>query len=161
MEWFFVLVVVGIVIYYFSKRDKPTKENENETRIEIKPISGEKQKEYKRRFKTKVVGVTFDNLDGSSRQNAIGNLQLGQRLTLVWNPNDSYDSNAIMVCGEGSMSHVEISSCIGHLKADLAVDLVKHIHNKNSEGIYAEVSKFLGGTRDKPTLGCVIEIGLY
>lgn len=171
---FIVLVVImfSLVVFLYiykkpkSKKDTNKKDTKTNTtrRIELRPIYGEKQKTYKRKIKTKVVGVTFDNIDGSSRQNAIGNLEIGQKVHLVWNPNDPYDSNAIMVCGDASMSHVEISSCIGHLKADLAADLVEeHAKNENSQykGIYAEVLDVLGGTRDKPTRGCLIEIGFY
>ncbi len=59
------------------------------------------------------------------------------------------------------MLNVNTSSCIGHLKSDLASDIVEWIHNNNYDGIYAEVAAIHGGTKTKPTLGCVIELMTY
>ncbi|MDL1980979.1 MAG: hypothetical protein LWX02_05810 [Deltaproteobacteria bacterium] len=59
------------------------------------------------------------------------------------------------------MSHLEGDTCIGHLKADLAADVVAWINGDDIEGIYAEVSKILGGTKELPTYGCLIELTIY
>lgn len=129
--------------------------------MELKGIYGEKQKKYIRTFETKVVGVTFDNDDGSSRQDAIGNLQVGQQVYLVWNPHNPHSSNAILVFGNISTNEVVMSSCLGHLKSGLGADVLEWSKDDNYEGIYAEVVKILGGTKNKPTLGCLIRICLY
>jgi len=148
----------------FTSAYEVAKEKSDETanRLELKTIPGEKPTgQYKRKFKTKVVGVTFDNLNGSSRQDAIRGLNIGDRLQLAWNPSNPHDSNAILVFGRGSMHELDGDTCIGHLKADLAADVVDWINRDDVNGMYAEVSKILGSTSDLPTYGCLIELTVY
>ena len=45
-----------------------------------------------------VIGVTFANADGSSRQEIIGNCTKGDELILLREPNNPYDMNAVKVC---------------------------------------------------------------
>ena len=79
MQWVILILLIGTTVYVlkkiFSCRGAGTRF------IELKTIPGEKQNKYKRQFKTKVVGVSYDNEDGSSRQKAIKKLDLGQRDT--------------------------------------------------------------------------------
>ena len=158
MNWVIIAAIIAAIVF-FIRRKKP---NETINRLELKTIPGERPTgKYSRKFKTKVVGVTFDNLDGSSRQVAISRLKQGDQLQLAWNPSDAHDSNAILVFGKGTMSHLEGDTCIGHLKADLAADVVAWINGDDIEGIYAEVSKILGGTKELPTYGCLIELTIY
>ncbi len=158
MKWVIIAAIIAAIVF-FIRRKKP---NKTVDRLELKTIPGEKPTgKYNRKFKTKVVGVTFDNLDGSSRQAAISRVKPENRLQLAWNPSDPHDSNAILVFGKGTMSHLEGDTCIGHLKADLAADVVDWINSDDIVGIYAEVSKILGGTEESPTYGCLIELTIY
>jgi hypothetical protein len=45
-----------------------------------------------------VIGVTYANADGSSRQEIIGNCRKGDELILLREPSNPYDTNAIKVC---------------------------------------------------------------
>ena len=47
---------------------------------------------------TKVVGVTFDNEDGSSRRMIIESMSLNDKIVLERDPYNEYDSNAVKVC---------------------------------------------------------------
>jgi hypothetical protein len=58
-------------------------------------------------------------------------------------------------------TEVVMSSCIGHLKSGLGEDVLDWMNDDNYEGIYAEVEKILGGTRNLPTYGCLIKICIY
>jgi HIRAN domain-containing protein len=158
MNWVIIAVIILAIVFFVRKR----KPNETVSRLELKTIPGEKPtEEYDRKLKTKVVGVTFDNVNGSSRQVAISRLSSGDRLQLAWNPSDPYDSNAILVFGKGTMAQLEGDTCIGHLKADLAADVVDWINSDDIAGIYAEVSEILGGTEELPSYGCLIELTIY
>lgn len=176
-----VLLIIGAVVGFFigkrmedqkkldekyraaanKQREQLREPEPNSYRVFLEPIFGEKPEKDSHEIITKVVGVTFDNIDGSSRQQAIKRLKVGDRVQLVMNPNDPYDKNAIMVFGKGSIEHVEIPDCIGHLKADLAADVHDWAKDDSLEGIYAEVHRLTGGTRDKPTRGCVIKMMIY
>ena len=154
MIWIIIICVVLLIAYFafpnvFSKNlQAPQTEL-----AKFKTIPGEKPHgKIIRSFKTKVVGVTFDNLDGSSRQQAIRKLKPGDRLQLAWYPDSPHDPNAIMVFGKGSMSELDMSTCIGHIKADLAADMVEWFKDENIEGIYAVVDEIVGGTNDKPLM---------
>lgn len=50
--------------------------------------------------KLKVVGVTFTNEDGTSRQAIIGELKAGDNITIRREPTNKYDTNAIMVLAD-------------------------------------------------------------
>lgn len=154
MKEAFYFIVVGIILFFVFKKKTKNK------KILLKMIPGEETENPFRNISTKVVGVTYKNLDGSSRQNAIKKLKPGQRLQLAWNQNDPYDSNAILVFGEGNLEHADMSTCIGHLKADLAADVVSWIRSNEYEGIYAEVYKIIGGDKDRPRVGCLIDLML-
>ncbi len=171
--FFPLIIAISLIIYLISKRKRYSRiinliskkysnlakrQEIKAKQMELQGIYGEKQKKYIRTFKTKVVGVTFDNDDGSSRQNAIGNLQVGQEVHLAWEPNNPYSDNAILVFGK---IHMAMSSCVGHLKSDLGRDVLEWMNDDTYEGIYAEVADILGGTRGAPTFGCLIEICLY
>ncbi len=163
MFWLIVIFLAILAIAYnYSKKKSIQQTDPLSEQAEFKTIPGEKpQGKTIRNFKTKVVGVTHRNMDGSSRQSAIRRLKPGDRLQLAWYPKSPHDPNAIMVFGKGSMSQLDMSTCIGHLKADLAADVVKWLDDDNITGIYAAVSEILGGTNGKPTYGCLIEITVY
>lgn len=146
----------------FRKKKNLRTEEEATQTVRLRTIPGEKRtKDFKRRFCTKLVGVTFENLNGSSRQRAIQLAKVGKRVQLAWNPSDPNDQNAILVFGKGSMTFLDENTCLGHLKEDLAADVVDWINNESIEGIYGEVAKILGGTKEFPTYGCLVELTLY
>ena len=49
-------------------------------------------------IRTYVKGVTYQNLDWSSRQDIIKGCKQGDKLTLVREPDNQYDGNAVKVC---------------------------------------------------------------
>jgi len=49
----------------------------------------------------KVTGVTFDNPDGTSRQELLLGVSLSSKVSLVREPNNEYDPNAIAVYTDG------------------------------------------------------------
>jgi len=82
-------------------------------------------------FYCKIVGVTFGN-----RQVLINNLYVGQKLLLIRDPNNQYDSNAIKVC-------IDSTKVLGHIPKETAINLAKAM----DIGIRyeAEVSNITGG----------------
>ncbi len=85
---------------------------------------------------TKVVGVTHDNDDGTSRQDAIGAMAQFDVVDLLRNPEDRFDENAIQVfamiekgfmrfCRQSSAATLRIQ--IGHLPKDVAEQLAPRI----------------------------------
>jgi hypothetical protein len=74
----------------------PEERARDERRVE-QALLGELLPKHDRRMHTKVVGVTKNNADGSSRQLAIEKMRQFDGVELVRNPNDEWDSNAIKV----------------------------------------------------------------
>ena len=70
-----------------------------------------------RHFFTKVVGVTYDNDDGTSRQAIIARCQTLEELVLDHDEGNVYDANAVKVCRENGEQ-------LGHLGAELAEEIV-------------------------------------
>lgn len=97
-----------------------------------------------RHFFTKVVGVTFANSDGVSRQEIIRKCRILEKVELHHERDNPVDANAICVCcGSGSQ--------IGHLRADLAEELVAESRKQKTHTAF--ISSLTGGTCLKPTLG--------
>jgi hypothetical protein len=67
-------------------------------------------------FRTKVVGVTKKNEDGSSRQKIIKQCRKGDSLFLVRDPANKFDSNAIEV-------RKKDATMVGYLSGELAEDI--------------------------------------
>ncbi len=61
---------------------------------------------------TKLVGVSFKNKDGQTRQELIRDLGSDQRLTIMHEPNNPYDEHSHIVSWKGKI--------LGHLNKDLA-----------------------------------------
>lgn len=165
-----IIFVVALIYWIFKKRPSPdistsTTPTIKQTvkRLEFKEFYGDPQTTgYKKKFKTKAVGVTMPNMDGSDRQEVIEALKPGQKVRLVWDENNEYDSNAIMLFPyeDSGTNRVKAYDQFGFLKRDLAADVVRWV-TKEDFSVYAEVSKILGGTEDAPTLGCLLEITVY
>lgn len=134
--WQIVLLVifypVGIVyfIIWLCKRNTPKKKN------------------ILREFNTKVVGVTFGNDDGSSRQAIIKSCKEGEKITLKPVPTAEYP-DAIGVFNKRGKQ-------LGHVNAELASEIkYKYINNPMS----ITVNNITGGG-DK-NYGCNLHIIIY
>lgn len=101
-----------------------------------------------RDFRTKIVGVTFGNADGSSRQKIIANCKVGQGV--VFRPmNDPQHPESIGVFTENGQQ-------LGHLAADLARDM-RDKYPQNP--MRAEIASITGG--GDYNYGCSIHITIY
>jgi len=100
-------------------------------------------------FRTRVVGVSHRNDNGSSRQEIVRGCSVGEALRLVREPENPHDPNAIRVCTRDGDQ-------IGFLAADVAARLAPRLDA--GAAAKAEIIALTGGTRDKPTRGVNIEI---
>lgn len=118
-----------------------------------------------RTFRTKVVGVTFQNPDGTNRQEIISKCKVGEHVLLKRDYDNSYDQYAIAVLRKTGEQ-------IGFIDKDVAFrhegmnDLAPHIDQggevaaKIIDLIGEDHSGFWGNifSSKKTNLGCVIEI---
>ena len=88
-----------------------------------------------------VIGVTYANADGSSRQEIIGNCRKGDELILLREPNNPYDMNAVKVCTlrkQGFLSRLlrrkPVLSQLGYLSEYVA----SRIAPLMDEGVYVQ-----------------------
>lgn len=70
-------------------------------------------------MRTRVVGVTYSNEDGTSRSVIIAGMNESDKIILEREPFNPYDSNAVKVC----VIKNGINQQIGYLSKDLAVDV--------------------------------------
>lgn len=104
-------------------------------------------------FYTKVVGVTFPNDDGSSRQQILKRCRRGEYLTLVYSPVPQ-DRNAVKVC------RASTGEQIGWLSRELAAEIGPLL--KKGRRFDARIASLTGGGLIfKRTRGCNIEITEY
>lgn len=106
----------------------------------------------KRTFVTRVVGVTQNNADGTNRQAILGKLSLGDIAALVREPRNRYDANAIGVVDPhfGQLGYIP-----AHIALRLAGELDRRLIG------FTRIKEIRGGTHDKPTLGCAVDVLLY
>jgi hypothetical protein len=95
----------------------------------------------------RVVGVSFDNPNGTNRQNLLKKCVANQEITLKRKRSKEYP-NAIEVWSKVGQ--------LGHIADDDAIDLAEIIDNGTR--LTAKIKKITGGTTDKPSLGCIITI---
>jgi hypothetical protein len=69
---------------------------------------------------TKLVGVSFENPDGTKRQELIKNLKENETLTILHELNNPYDANSHIIRNENN-------DTLGHLSKALAQELVDKI----------------------------------
>ena len=98
-------------------------------------------------IRTKVSGVTFTNADGTSRQELLKHIQPGDPITVV---KDRIEDNVVYMVRHaiGIIGSVKSEVLKGFLAADGTDDSL----------IAGTVIQVTGGTEDKPTLGCNIEL---
>ena len=118
-----------------------------------------------RSFRTKVVGVTFQNPDGTQRQAIIGKCKVGEHVRLIRDYENSHDQYAIAVLRETGEQ-------IGFIDKDVAFrhegmnDLAPHIDQGGE--VKAKIVDLIGEVHSgflsklfsskKTNLGCIIEI---
>ncbi len=104
------------------------------------------EEEY-RPIPAKVAGVTFSNPDGSSRQNVIRSLGIGDVVQLAREPRNKHDANAIRVLDRRGRQ-------FGYVARDLAADLAPKMDAGQPHP--ATVLQVLNG--DPDNLGVTIRI---
>ena len=85
----------------------------------------------------------------SHYQDAIRRCRQGDRVVLKREPENPYDENAVAVLRENGEQ-------IGHLSRDHAEWVARVIDE--GKKVEAKIKRILGGTRDKPTRGVVIDV---
>lgn len=91
---------------------------------------------------TKLVGVSFKNEDGSSRQELIKNLKLTDTLLIEHEPNNQYDQNSHIVKHNDKI--------LGHISRELAKELIE---KKQRGEKLSEIVEWKVTGHDKQTLG--------
>jgi hypothetical protein len=99
-------------------------------------------------IKTKLIGVTYENKDGTNRQKLLQEMHGGERIILAYEANNPKSDRAIAAYDTAKRK-------LGYLNDDLSADLVDQIKELGG-AIYAKVSNITGGGRRH--LGCAIEI---
>ncbi|RMG98279.1 MAG: hypothetical protein D6706_07435 [Chloroflexi bacterium] len=111
-------------------------------------------------IKTKIAGVSFDNDDGSSRQEIIRRrVRSGQTLRLIREPGNKYDRNAIGVWVEWKRPLLGMKRAqVGHIGSHISAEIAPLI----DAGWTAEatVMSITGGTRRKNARGVNIKINM-
>ena len=96
--------------------------------------------------KINIVGVTFKNDDGTSRQDIIKKLDNNSIIFLEREPNNKYDKNAIKVCS--------LLGQIGYIGKDYAEIISKMIDNDNK--IFSASISNIGKYKDIYNLSIII-----
>lgn len=109
-------------------------------------------------FHSKVAGVTANNSDGRSRQNYIRAFcKPGMAVTLVREPNNAYDKNAVAVWIKiRSLIFFTANVQIGYLKAEVAEEIARYIDK--GDHVSCQITEVTGGGRGKSSLGVNILI---
>ena len=96
-----------------------------------------------------IVGESFKNSDGSSRQAEIVRCRPGERIELRREPNNRHDANAVAV-------HTARGVQIGHIARDQS----RWIGGKIDKGVHviAIVERVHGGEPGKPSRGVLIRV---
>jgi hypothetical protein len=102
-------------------------------------------------FPTKIVGVTRKNDDGTNRQLHISTLRIGDQISLRRERNNRHDCNAVACYIDDRK--------LGYLSMEVAEEIAVHM----DAGLQADarVLTITGGTKDKPSFGCNIEITTF
>lgn len=149
--WQIALLVIFYpagIVYLLVWLVNRSKTNTNATAAEWQNAVKASDLRVLRDFRTKVVGVTFGNDDGSSRQKIISNCKSGQGV--VFRPmNDPQHPESIGVFTENGQQ-------LGHLAADLAQEM-REKYPENP--MQAEIENITGG--NGRNLGCNLHIIIY
>lgn len=91
-------------------------------------------------------GEAQKNADGTSRQQIINRCRVGEPISLLREPENPHDRNAVAV--------VTRSGQIGYIAREDAADVARRL--EWGEQPECAIARIVGGTRDKPYLGVVI-----
>jgi len=105
------------------------------------------QKEITQRVQTRVVGVSFNN-----RQGIVSNLQLGENVYLVREPENKFDPHAVKVTLQDGRQ-------FGYLDRYLAANLAATM-DRFREPVIAEIVNLTGGYYAGSCVGVVIQFDL-
>lgn len=97
---------------------------------------------------TRVVGVSFDNDDGTSRQDIISGLSVGEALLLNYHEYESEPAYAVTDA---------LGNCIGHVSKELA----STIYQRYKDCYFAVSVDDITGGDSGLKYGCVINIDIY
>jgi len=169
---FLVLIIIAIVL--FNKKKSSTesvtlKNVSTEKNVSTKKSLIEKEwdkwknsfdpensSEIFKTFNTKIVGVTYQNKDGSSRQNIISKCRLNEKLILI--PEIYKENYAIMVCRENFEQLGYLNSVLAEEISDLMVRRKSRVDakistltggNGKTRGVNVEIIKYLTKKRPK------------
>ncbi|KAF0234080.1 MAG: hypothetical protein FD177_992 [Desulfovibrionaceae bacterium] len=120
-----------------------------------------------RRIPAKVAGVSHDNFDGSSRQNAIKRLKVGQKIRIAHHTNNEHHENALgLFSGSDAESYKDqpplaLKDQIGWVKSDLADDMVAWEAGPDGMQLYAEVEEVMPPSAGCPNYGVRVSIYIH
>lgn len=166
-----MIVIIGVIaiafyIKYYIDKQKDTanlfvKKAENSQ--EKRPLSREtlrninENRELKNDNKSnifkddllivRVVGVTNKNIDNRNRQDILKECLEGEQLVLIKEIDNKFSRYAIKVCRLNGEQ-------LGYLEDKLSQKI--HFRDMSIATVY--INEIIGGTEDKPNLGCLIEI---
>lgn len=145
--WFHIIVTyftcgIWAIIYFYFKYKNSSKETDKST-TDIK------------KFNTNIAGVTFDN-----RQELLKKCTVNQKVFIKWDKDNPYSKNGHALSVFTTINNK--NELLGHIPESQTDKLFnkyeKQFTNDSSFTINGYILKITGGTQDKPTLGCVIEI---
>ena len=97
---------------------------------------------------TRVVGVSFNNDDGTSRQEIISGLSVGEALLLNYHEYENEPAYAVTDA---------LGNCIGHVSKELAA----MIYQKYKDCYFAVMVDDITGGTSGLKYGCIIDIDIY
>ena len=112
------------------------------------------------KLRTAAVGVTYNNIDGSSRQDALKKLKVRDRVRLISNADRAESQEVVYLVLGGKGGRLSMRDCFGRLNDKTAADVVRRATRENITTA-ATVASLVGGTRKRPKLGCVLELASY
>ena len=138
----------------------PSKQKEY-THVDLKEIFCKKVgDDFIRKFNTAVVGAEYSNPDSSDRQKALKELKSGDRVRLVWHSGGPDKKDVVYAVRQSRGEQISMPDCFGRLNDKAAADVIRWLNRENIVTA-AIVHKITGGTRKRPTLGCVLELRTY
>lgn len=165
MDFFIYLIVILIITWIyvlFFKKESIKKEVMGNPNIEQnrKPLSRETLRNinensefknnniYKNDFLiAKVVGVTNKNYDNKNHQDILKECKEDEQLMLVKEIDNRFSRYAIKVCRLNGDQ-------LGYLEDKLSQKI--YFRDMSTASVY--IDEIIGGTENKPNLGCLIEI---
>jgi hypothetical protein len=163
-----MIVIIGVIAvafyikYYLdNQKDKVSsyvkkvdisQENRPLSRETLKDINQNKKyvkSDYHHDYlQIRIVGVTNRNSDNRNRQDIIRECSEGDKLILVKDIDNKFSKYAIKVCKASNGEQ------LGYVEDSLSQKV--YYRDMNTANVY--INRIIGGTEEKPTLGCIIEI---